>query len=112
LSPFSSGVSVNQANFLGSTGLTMTFTISASAGNYMMSNASYGTKADDTIIKTINNVELIEIKECKALFNFQTVPAQLYDKILNYNQFTCYPTSNNAVINANVQKVVLQSTNL
>jgi hypothetical protein len=117
LSPFSSGVSVNQANFLGISGLTMTFTISAGAGNYMMSNASYATKADDTIIKTISNVELIEITECKALFNFQTIPAQLYDKILpknvlNYNQYTCYPTSNNAVINANVQKKVLQSTNL
>lgn len=103
LSPFSSGVSSNQANFLGINGLTMTFTIASSAGNYMMSNASYALLEDETQNETISNVELIGFTECRALFNFQTIPPQLYDKILpknvlNFNQYTCYPTSNNSAI--------------
>jgi hypothetical protein len=124
LSPFSSGAGNNQANFVGINAMTMTMTILANAGSYMMSNASYGVlNVDDgKSYPTISNVSLVEFKECQALFNFQTVPPQLYDKVLpknvvNFNQYTCYPTSNNAPIPSAITnplglRNILQSTNL
>lgn len=103
LSPFSSGISGNQANFLGINGLNMTFTMNAQAGEYMMSNASYALDSQGNSGKTIGSVELVSFTDCQMLFNFQTIPLQLYDKILpknvlNFNQYTSYPTAYNSAI--------------
>lgn len=103
LSPFSSGISGNQANFLGINGLNMTFTMNAQAGEYMMSNASYALDSQGNSGKTIGSVELVSFTDCQMLFNFQTIPPQLYDKILpknvlNFNQYTSYPTAYNSAI--------------
>lgn len=118
LSPFSTGVAQNQANMIGINGLNFTFTMLANAGDYMMSNASYAQLDDGTLVKTIQSVNLVEFTDCKALFNYQTIPPQLYEKILpknvlNFNQYVPYPTTYNdsTGIAPNGGTKVLQSNN-
>jgi len=122
LSPYSTGVAKNQALFIGINGLTFTFTLNATAGDYMMSNASYGylmADKDSTDIskqvKTISGVKLNDVMDCRLLFNYQTIPATLYNKlapqnVLPYQQYMPYQTTNIPNLASNAETTVTSNS--
>jgi hypothetical protein len=98
LSPYISGLSNNQASFLGINSLTITMNLGDCSR--IMSNASYamtGTAitAPSSSVKTIDTVTLVETTANKLLLNFFTLPPNLFARIepkntVNFNQYSSW----------------------
>ena len=96
LSPFISGQSNSAAGLLGINNMQFTFNINSGAKCFS-SGTKYvlGTGGAAKNVSTISNVQISSLEGSQLLFQFYTMPPQMYDKlslknVLNYHQYYPY----------------------